>query len=70
LATDGTIIGALGSGFSLPYGVAVQPNGQIVIADTGNNAIKRMNADGTNIVTLATGFNKPFRLHCKQMVKF
>ncbi len=48
----------LTSGF-LPYGVAIQSDGKIVVADFGNNAIKRMDADGTNIVTLGSGFSSP-----------
>jgi streptogramin lyase len=56
---DGTGIVTLGSGFSFPAGVAVQADGRILVADTFNNAIKRMNADGTGIVTLGTGFSGP-----------
>ncbi|MFN0729988.1 virginiamycin B lyase family protein [Polaribacter gochangensis] len=52
-------IETVGSGFSFPYGVAEQSDGKILVADTSNNAIKRMDADGTNIVTVANGFNKP-----------
>ncbi|MDD5148851.1 MAG: T9SS sorting signal type C domain-containing protein [Flavobacterium sp.] len=50
---------ALGSGFLNPTGVSVQADGKIVVADYGNNAIKRMNADGTAIVTLGSGFLNP-----------
>ena len=49
----------LGSGFNGPFGVAIQADGKIVVADFYNNAIKRMDADGTNIVTLSSGFNIP-----------
>ncbi|MEC5165519.1 streptogramin lyase [Flavobacterium sp. PL11] len=49
----------LGSGFSNPFGVAIESNGKILIADTGNNAIKRMNADGTNISTVNNSFSNP-----------
>ena len=52
-------ITTLGSGFNLPPGVAMQADGKILVADTFNNAIKIMNADGTNIVTLGSGFNLP-----------
>jgi len=52
-------IETLGSGFSLPYEVAVQSDGKILIADTANNAIKRMNAYGSNIETIGSGFNAP-----------
>lgn len=50
----------LGSGFNLPFGIALQADGKIVVADTLNNAIKRMNADGTNIEILGSGFAYPF----------
>jgi uncharacterized delta-60 repeat protein len=49
----------LGSGFNQPYGIAVQANGKILITEAFNNAIKRMNADGTAIETLGSGFNGP-----------
>uniref|UniRef100_UPI003D6A70B5 LamG-like jellyroll fold domain-containing protein n=1 Tax=Kordia sp. TaxID=1965332 RepID=UPI003D6A70B5 len=52
-------IETLGSGFSSPFEVAVESNGKILILDTGNNAIKRMNADGTGIETLGSGFSSP-----------
>jgi hypothetical protein len=44
----------LGSGFSGPTGTAVQSDGKIIVADFSNNLVKRINADGTGIVT--TGF--------------
>ncbi|VXB24097.1 exported hypothetical protein [Flavobacterium sp. 9AF] len=49
----------LGNGFSVPCGIAIQPDGKILIADFLNNSIKRMNADGTGVVTLNSSFNKP-----------
>ncbi|MFN3589623.1 MAG: LamG-like jellyroll fold domain-containing protein, partial [Spirosomataceae bacterium] len=49
----------LGSGFSQPFGVAVQSDGKIIVADNRNDDIKRMNADGSNIITLGSGFNRP-----------
>ncbi|MCO6175412.1 T9SS type A sorting domain-containing protein, partial [Flavobacterium sp. NRK F10] len=55
-----TSVETLGSGFSAPYGVAIQADGKIVVADAGNGVIKRMDADGTNMVTLASGFNLAF----------
>ncbi len=56
--TAGAVI--LNSSFNSPYGIAVQPDGKILVADTNNNAIKRMNADGTGIETLGSGFNQPY----------
>ena len=49
----------LGSGFYVPFGVAIQPDGKIVVVDYGNDSIKRMDADGTNIETLGSGFSNP-----------
>ena len=49
----------LGSGFSLPSGVAVDESGYIYVADYGNFAIKKMNNDGTNIQNLGSGFAAP-----------
>ena len=49
----------LGSGFNGPFGVFVDSDGKIYVADTGNNAIKRMDGDGNNIVTLGSGFSYP-----------
>jgi hypothetical protein len=40
-------------------------NGKIIVADAGNNVIKRMDADGTNIATLATGFSSPSHCYLK-----
>jgi sugar lactone lactonase YvrE len=49
----------IGSGFGQPRGVFVSSDGTIYAADTNNNAIKKMNADGTNIQTIGSGFNIP-----------
>ena len=49
----------LGSGFNNPFGIAIQSDGKIIIADTGNNVIRRMNADGTGIVNLNYTFTNP-----------
>ncbi|WP_417940128.1 LamG-like jellyroll fold domain-containing protein [Flavobacterium sp. RS13.1] len=54
-------VNTLGSGFNLPTGVAVQADGKILVVDSGNLAVKRMNADGTGIETLGSGgFNSPY----------
>jgi hypothetical protein len=39
---SGTTTTAVGSGFSLPTGVAVDGSGNIFVADAGNNAVKEM----------------------------
>lgn len=54
-----TTIETLATGFRFPSGVAIQNDGKILIADFGNGLLKRMDADGSNIVTLGSGFD-PF----------
>ncbi|MEO1030548.1 MAG: hypothetical protein AAFX55_04045 [Bacteroidota bacterium] len=49
----------LGSGFNFPFGATVDAAGHILVADRGNNVIKRMDASGNNIVSLGAGFNTP-----------
>ena len=53
-------IETFGSGFNAPTGIAIQSDGKILIADSGNNVIKRTNADGTNIEILGSGFSSPY----------
>ena len=48
----------LAAGFNLPFGVAVDAAGNVIIADSGNNAVKKISPDGT-VSTLASGFNFP-----------
>lgn len=52
-------VNTLGSGFNYPAGIAVDSSGNIYVADTGNNAIKRMDANGDNITILGSGFSYP-----------
>lgn len=55
-----TTLGAIGNNFNKPSGVAVDSqNGYVYVADTDNNAVKRMNLDGSNIVTISNNFYKP-----------
>lgn len=56
-STNLTTVETVGSGFNMPYGIAVQADGKILVTDIGNNAIKRMNPDGTNIEILTPGVN-------------
>jgi predicted outer membrane repeat protein len=54
---------ALGSGFSRPYGVAVDGAGNVYVADTYNSAVKEIpyssGVYGTP-VTLGSGFSRPY----------
>jgi len=56
--TPNNVTVGIGSGFLQPSSVVFKDN-YLYIADTGNNAIKRMNIDGSNIITIGSGFNKP-----------
>ena len=55
--TGGSTI-TLGSGFNQPTGVAVDKDGNVFVADSGNNAVKELLAAGgyTTVKTLASGF--------------
>ncbi len=53
---------ALGSGFNYPEGVAVDAAGNVYVADTYNNAVKKIPYSGGSYgtpVTLASGLNYP-----------
>jgi streptogramin lyase len=49
----------LNSGLKHPAGVTVNPNGDIYIADTGNNSIKLWQPSTKQITTLASGLDAP-----------
>ena len=44
---------ALRAQFNTPSGVAVDPEGNVIIADTSNNRIRRLSADGRTVSTIA-----------------
>jgi len=50
---------ALGSGFSQPYGVALDAAGNIYMADGGNSAVKKIPTGGGTPVAIGSGFNFP-----------
>ena len=51
----------LGSGFSNPFGVAVDGSGNVFVADNANSAVKEILAAGgyTTVNTLGSGFTYP-----------
>ena len=56
-----TVAGAvsqLGAGFSSPAGVAVDAAGNVFVADTVNNAVKKISPAGT-VSSLVSGFSEP-----------
>jgi streptogramin lyase len=58
-AASGTVnssstVNVLGSGFSGPYGVAVDGSGNVFVADTGNTAVKELNYATPPTLTFAT----------------
>src|ERR1700740_2398248 len=50
---------AIGSGFSLPTGVALDAAGNIYVADAGHNAVKKIPVGGGSPVVLGSGFSNP-----------
>src|ERR1700722_75648 len=48
----------IGNGFTTPQGVAVDKLGNVYVADTGNNAVKKVTPGG-NTSTLGSGFKAP-----------
>jgi gliding motility-associated-like protein len=49
----------IGSGFSLPTGIAVDAAGNIYIADHNNNAVKEILAGTNSAVVMGSGFSHP-----------
>jgi len=52
------MITTIGSGFSSPRGVVVDASGNVYVADTNNNKIKKITSSGT-ITEVGSGFNMP-----------
>jgi large repetitive protein len=52
-------IKTIGSGFTYPRGVAVDPAGNVYVADTGNNLVKRVDPSGV-ITTLGSNLKFPY----------
>jgi len=49
----------IGTGFTLPISVAVDAQGNVYVADAGNNAVKEIPAGTNTPVIIGSGFNKP-----------
>ena len=60
-ATGFTTINTLGSGFSQPFGIALDVSNDVFVADYGNSAVKEILASGgyTTVTTLGSGFSHP-----------
>jgi|GEM_PF-212742 len=50
---------SIGSGLSLPVGVAEDVAGNVYIADSGNGLVKKIQKAGGGTVSIGTGFNTP-----------
>ena len=59
--TSNSTSSAIGSGLLSPNAIAIDGNGNIFVADTGNNAVKEVLAAGgyVSVKTLASGFSSP-----------
>ncbi|WP_264544557.1 MULTISPECIES: T9SS type A sorting domain-containing protein [Flavobacterium] len=55
-------VATLASGFNMPYGLAIESDGKILLSEANGGVIKRMNADGTNSTNLITGLNGPYAI--------
>lgn len=55
-ATDGTGTGAM---FDLPWGVAIDATGDILVSDFNNNAIRKIASPSMTVTTFATGLSGP-----------
>jgi len=59
IPAGGGSITVLGSGFSLPEGVAVDAAGNVYVADAGNSAVKIIPVGGGSPVVIGSGFSSP-----------
>jgi sugar lactone lactonase YvrE len=50
----------IASGLNTPSGVAVGSSGHVFVADTLNNRVVKMDADGSNQTVIGSGFRSPF----------
>jgi hypothetical protein len=59
------VVSTIGSGFGIPYGVAVDGEGDVFVADTSNNVVKEIVAVGgvvsssSTVNTIGSGFTQP-----------
>ncbi|ETR72344.1 MAG: NHL repeat containing protein [Candidatus Magnetoglobus multicellularis str. Araruama] len=58
-----------GISLNSPKGISVDISGYIYIADTGNNAIKKVNIETRELITIANGFNAPHDVAVNQQRK-
>jgi uncharacterized protein YjiK len=58
VAATGAVV-TVGSGFSLPFGVATDAEGNVYVAETFNNAVKEIVAATGAVNTLGSGLHNP-----------
>jgi gliding motility-associated-like protein len=54
------VVTTYATGFSQPYGVAVDASGNVFVVNQGNNTVTKVPAGGGTPVTIGSGFNRPF----------
>ena len=62
--TGDTYLGTWSDNFTSPYGIAMRPNGDIIVADTGNNQIDLYDSNGQFIDTIANDVYQTQRIAC------
>lgn len=55
-------VSTLLTGLQMPYALALQSDGKVLMSEANGGVIKRMDADGTNSVNLITGLNGPYAM--------
>jgi FtsP/CotA-like multicopper oxidase with cupredoxin domain/streptogramin lyase len=58
----GPLTGLVTNGISVPYGIAVDTNGNVFFTDSGNGAVKEWNPSANTVSTLTSGWTSPYGL--------
>ncbi len=73
LAAGGyTTVNTLGNGFGQINGIAIDGNGNVFVADAGDNVVREIVAAGgyTTVNTLGSGFDSPWALRWTEVATF